>query len=177
MLRRTRGVLAVVVLTASLASGCSGGDDDTKDDKPSTDPTLAGPSESLVAPPGTADPDVLISKTEVCADQPVSGGKADGRFYGSVTSLAGGTLDLTTQVENPAKKSPAKRKVSVLVDSAGSFVALFPVYGEGEVLTLTRVEASGVKLEAPAATLEVQSLEPAPCEALNLPVPPIAEDD
>jgi len=176
MWRRTLRLLSVAFLVLTLTSGCSLFDDEPDEDEPSADPTLAGPTESLIAPPGSGDPVVVISRTEVCPDH-VAGGKADGRFYGTVTMLAGGSLELTTKVENPAKKAPKQRTVEVLVDDAGGFVAVFPVFGEGETLTLSKVEASGLELDAPEATLEVQSLEPGECEALDVPIPPIAEDD
>lgn len=168
-------LLASAALVLSVATGCSGDDEDEPDQTP--DPTLAGPSESLVAPPGTGDPVVEISETKVCSDSPVSGGKADGRFYGSVTNLAGGSLKLTVAVDGAKRKKPKERAVEVLVDDGGRFVALFPVYAVGETLTLSDVEASGLVLEAPDASLEVRSLDGDDCEVLDLPIPPIPEDD
>src|SRR3954454_15196821 len=171
MLIRTVRLLTAAFLVLVLGSGCSlFGDDSTEDGSPdAAQPTLAGPSESLVAPPGTGTSLVTITQTKTCYDSPVSGGKADGRFYGSVTMLAGGSLKLTAKVEHAAKKAPKKRTVEVIVDEAGGFVAIFPVFSAEESLTLTAVEASGQALETPDATLEAVSADEAEeCEALEL---------
>ena len=57
-------------------------------------------------------------------------------------------------------------------------MAVFGIYGEGETLTLTDVDASGTKIEVPEeATLDVDSLDVEACDALDIPIPPIAEDD